>query len=1213
MKYSAVRLLLVTLLLALLADVNAQKKSNHTLLWRIQKGDGKPSFLFGTMHISDKKAFNFTDSLYNYLKHAEAFALEFNPDSANQIIAAYMAGEFNESPGYDSGDNTATQMVDTVSAADTTIDISDISLIPPPLTDSLATADSTMIFSTVNDDTPNFIEQFKEKIRKNKEKELSSMATFMDAYLYEMARQHDKKIFGLETLKDKGDAVRALSNGLKTNSIDSLFDSSDLILQEQLMDRLYLKEDLDSIELYYTTLFEEKALDIFLYKRNSEMVTNMDKIMHNHTLFAAVGAAHLPGDKGIISMLRKVGYTVEPVFSKKRIAADSMQIDLNKRKWQTLSKAGYGFQFRLPGVAQSQDGADGRKIVYHYDIGGGTLFMTAFGVLDAAERGKNIHEIVNTHLDARLAELGGRALSKKTMDQDGTKAIEAICLYGGNGFYRYREIIKDNLFYIFTVSSEKKENLFTEKAEEYFKSFESIEIPSATWAIFEAPADGFTIRFPNKPEMTEVSAANDSNSTTGVKTYTYFDVVSNTRFTISPGRALAGQEYFEGEVFFNSYITYLNEVYKDEPFVSDSIIDGYPAKFFQGKTSYGGYRGFIARRGNTSYYTVAEYEDSAGSYAGIERFLASFRMTPFTTPSWKFQESPAGDFSAWLPGEMILKKQDSTAYNFKPGELQYYGHDPFASIAYNVELYPVSKYFWSSHIDSLYNFWKNKVVSDWNDSLVYYKVIKVGNLEGREICKIGKISKDRLVLRLLLNGETMYILSAASPFKYADENNATRFFEEFRFHKEMTPSPVFSNHPGLLFADLQSGDSATFHTAYSALDDVHFISDDIMLLLNKALLQYPAYDGGLSVNMQLLQIANTLFTNDTSIAYRNRVIQFIRTNYGNENKVIDSIRFYLLGMVASGKNRESYQVLADLVSLRKNAADYTYQLFGKLYDSLQLTRALYPQLLDYVQDTTMGLSIVMLTKTLIDSSFLTQDDLLPAKKSLLNLASHSLKKLLKNDNDEDYAVPDLLELLAFLEQKDCDEMIKAFLKVRHNGIRKKAAVLMISNKRVVPTGVLGTIAGDAQYRAQLYIDLKRWNREKLFPVEHRSQVAMAESYIFTAVFDEEEDEVKPDLIYIKKVEYLYRGKKSAFYIFRCNYEYTGADDEENGDDKLPAKRVISYFTVAGPFDIDASIITLDEKENISGMWYEEEFDGMKNDYFFSKYIEQRLKWRNERE
>jgi uncharacterized protein YbaP (TraB family) len=70
-----------------------QTQNNNSLLWRVSgNGLNKPSYLFGTMHVYDKKAFNFKDSLYSFLEQAEGFALEFNPDSANMVIEAYMNG-----------------------------------------------------------------------------------------------------------------------------------------------------------------------------------------------------------------------------------------------------------------------------------------------------------------------------------------------------------------------------------------------------------------------------------------------------------------------------------------------------------------------------------------------------------------------------------------------------------------------------------------------------------------------------------------------------------------------------------------------------------------------------------------------------------------------------------------------------------------------------------------------------------------------------------------------------------------------------------------------------------------------------------------------------------------------------------------------------------------------------------------------------------------
>src|SRR5690606_24535840 len=49
--------------------------------------------------------------------------------------------------------------------------------------------------------------------------------------------------------------------------------------------------------------------------RNVFFVNTIDSVLQNSTLFSGVDAAHLPGEDGVIELLRQKGYTVEPVFS----------------------------------------------------------------------------------------------------------------------------------------------------------------------------------------------------------------------------------------------------------------------------------------------------------------------------------------------------------------------------------------------------------------------------------------------------------------------------------------------------------------------------------------------------------------------------------------------------------------------------------------------------------------------------------------------------------------------------------------------------------------------------------------------------------------------------------------------------------------------------------------------------------------------------------
>ena len=59
-----------------------------------------------------------------------------------------------------------------------------------------------------------------------------------------------------------------------------------------------------------TTTGEEDAM---IYNRNKAWSEKLPAIMKTAPTFIAVGALHLPGDKGLLNLLKKQGYTVEPV------------------------------------------------------------------------------------------------------------------------------------------------------------------------------------------------------------------------------------------------------------------------------------------------------------------------------------------------------------------------------------------------------------------------------------------------------------------------------------------------------------------------------------------------------------------------------------------------------------------------------------------------------------------------------------------------------------------------------------------------------------------------------------------------------------------------------------------------------------------------------------------------------------------------------------
>jgi uncharacterized protein YbaP (TraB family) len=96
------------------------------------------------------------------------------------------------------------------------------------------------------------------------------------------------------------------------NYIDSSEENKEMT---QRLVQLYNRQDLDGID--ELSKKEDGGMsgymDLLLYARNRKWAKNLDSLLGKRSLLIAVGAAHLPGSGGVIELLRKAGYTVEPV------------------------------------------------------------------------------------------------------------------------------------------------------------------------------------------------------------------------------------------------------------------------------------------------------------------------------------------------------------------------------------------------------------------------------------------------------------------------------------------------------------------------------------------------------------------------------------------------------------------------------------------------------------------------------------------------------------------------------------------------------------------------------------------------------------------------------------------------------------------------------------------------------------------------------------
>jgi hypothetical protein len=146
---------------------------------------------------------------------------------------------------------------------------------------------------------------------------IQDMPMALDLYFLDYARKQNKICLGIEAFSDQIGAIDALSVEQQAQMLlEGLADTSSLMSMNQFEDLLnaYISQDIDSLyTLSNDTSMPPEFNEYFLVKRNKKMAKRIAKFSKKQATFNAIGAAHLPGEKGVIALLRKKGYTLTPV------------------------------------------------------------------------------------------------------------------------------------------------------------------------------------------------------------------------------------------------------------------------------------------------------------------------------------------------------------------------------------------------------------------------------------------------------------------------------------------------------------------------------------------------------------------------------------------------------------------------------------------------------------------------------------------------------------------------------------------------------------------------------------------------------------------------------------------------------------------------------------------------------------------------------------
>jgi uncharacterized protein YbaP (TraB family) len=137
----------------------------------------------------------------------------------------------------------------------------------------------------------------------------------VDEKLVKIAKSHKKSIEGLESVEFQTSVFDSIPYQVQADELVKAIDNMDKSkLEMKKMMEAYKNKRLDQlVELTENDQLMAGSMDILLNQRNSKWIKELRLIMPEKSVFVAVGAGHLPGEKGLLRLLRQEGYTLKPV------------------------------------------------------------------------------------------------------------------------------------------------------------------------------------------------------------------------------------------------------------------------------------------------------------------------------------------------------------------------------------------------------------------------------------------------------------------------------------------------------------------------------------------------------------------------------------------------------------------------------------------------------------------------------------------------------------------------------------------------------------------------------------------------------------------------------------------------------------------------------------------------------------------------------------
>ncbi|MGB5819948.1 MAG: TraB/GumN family protein [Saonia sp.] len=1079
----------------------AQEK--NSLLWEIA-GNGlkETSYLYGTMHVSKKIAFRLDDVFYEALDKSKIVALESDPSTWLEN------DETMGNSGYGFGNSFATKGFYTHPF-----------VMKNPRKEDLATylAFEDRVVNNILYRTNEFSQNFEEE-------------TYLDMFIYQAGQKFDKPIVALENLEESSALVgRASLNAMK--------EKPDEWLQKKMrqQDPMFLMQDayrerninlLDSID---QAMYTQHYLKNMLYVRNENMALRLDSVMRTGKVFTGIGAAHLPGKKGVIAMLRDMGYTVRPLLSRSTVKGkqlkEKFEAKIRENTYENFGPDDNFFSIDLPNKLYPVSEYINTTYISP-DLANGSFFIVNRIPTFSFLKKETIYTI--NDIDKLLFEnIPGKIIEKTQIIKDGFNGLDIKNQLKNGDHQRYHIYVTPLEILIFKMGGEG--DYVVQHSDTIFNSIQFRKVDKKKVILSPGYRD-FEVQMPSLYSFT-------NRFRKGKRTIEGYDPVSDSYYFLRKA-SLNDFNFIEEDTFELKQIQKrfyqdlkLVPVYhgvKGHTMTSKAVFDSIKKQTLHLKTTF--------RKGD--YYLMgALTKDENEAMA----FFDSFKLKE---PLYKTTFKKVTDTALLFSTISSVKppKFVESSNNYHNGRNGPKAYDPYNkktiyqnknNEAITVELNKAHDFLMFPSIDSVWAL-RKKIYAHKKFNVIKEKTrISDEGYHELQLILTDTASTRGIWIKNIVKDGLLYEVKALVDTIQKPSRFVAEFFENFEPKDTVVGRSILEDKTPEFFAALRANDSIVISGhRFLIFDEKHI--DSLKYYISK----FAYKDDKKHIQSNLIQKLGKLKDPDVNSFFKT----FYLESYNNSNA-----QTKILQAVSQKADEASVALVLELMSkdlpLISNKFEI-YKIFRPYLDSLSLARKLYPEILDYSAIEEYKSPIFSMLAKLKDKGLVKSNSYKKYRKQILNDAKIQLKRHLgqytdlgtqaryrkspQNKNNgvlEDYVVL----LHPFIQEKEVKQFFDRLQLVKDPKIRSTFVALQAKTDNFIPISTITSLASDINGRAILYNKLRDVKKLNLYPSDYKSQKHLAEASLFeTRKFIKKKDSI----VFLKQKSLQHRGIRYTGYYFK---------------------------------------------------------------------------------